>query len=941
MLMNFLLILVALIGLPFALVSQSPGSISPTNLRCEYVDNPLGIETPAPRLSWQLQSAQRNQTQTAWRVLVANTPENLQKGVGNLWDSGKQPTDQSILVPYAGAPLRAGNQYFWKVMVWDKAGKPSVWSPVAHWRMGLPTAADWGKAQWIGLEKMDSAKRVVPAVEFGNTLKAQHSRPDLVTAQNALPQFRKEITVSKPVKSATAFVSGLGHFELFLNGNKVGDHVLDPGWTQYDRVAQYVTFDITSQLKRGDNAVGVMLGNGFFNIPNERYKKLLLTYGYPMLIAHFLIEYADGTTQTVVTDPSWKAAKSPITFSSVFGGEDYDATLEQNGWLLAGFNDSNWKTPLVVTGPPRLSAQEQEPIKVHETFTAKRPKSPQKGVWIYDLGQNFSGFPQLTVTGKRAAQVKLTPAELLTDSSLADQRAVGPVVFFTYTLRGSGRETWHPQFTYYGFRYVQVEGAVPAGEPNPDVLPVIQEINGVHTRNAARRVGSFSSSSQLFNRIDKLIDWSIKSNMASVLTDCPHREKLGWLEVAHLMGNSVRYQYDIARFYRKVVHDMQQAQTPDGLIPSVAPEYPRFGGAFRDSPEWGSAAVILPWYLYQWYGDEQLLTESYPMMQRYVAYLGTKVKDNILSHGLGDWYDLGPKPLGPSQLTPKGLTATATYFYDLTILAQTARLLGKTDEAVRYEQQAAGVKQAFNQKFYDPKTAQYGTGSQTANAMPLFMNLVEPENRAAVSASLVKEIRASNNSLTAGDVGYRYLLQGLGQAGASEVVFDMNSRTDVPGYGYQLVQGATALTESWQANHNASNNHMMLGHLTEWFYSELGGIQDAPTSIAGKEIVIYPKLVGDINTVNASYESPYGRVGSRWKMAANTVDLTVEVPVNTTALVFVPATNSASVLESGRPVNQQKEIQFVRQENGYSVYKVGSGTYQFRAAYLKSKYKTP
>ncbi|MFD2572663.1 family 78 glycoside hydrolase catalytic domain [Spirosoma soli] len=926
--MRLLSILVTLTAFAAASTAQS---VTPTTLRCEYVRNPLGIETQKPRLSWQLTSPQRNQVQTAYRVLVADSPESLQKEQGNLWDSGKQMSDQSLLVPYAGKPLTATRQYFWKVQVWDKAGKPSAWSSVAHWRMGLPTKADWGKAQWIALEKMDSAKRIVPAVEFGNTLESQHSRPDLVTAKNALPQFRKEVNIQKPIKNATAFVSGLGHFDLFLNGSKVGDHVLDPGWTDYNQVAQYVTFDITKQLKTGPNAFGVMLGNGFFNIPNERYKKLIVSYGYPMFIAHILLEYTDGTTQTVVSDPTWKATKSPITFSSVFGGEDYNATLEQNGWMNPGFNDRQWQTPVVVQGPPRLSAQEQEPIKIFETFTAGRPKSPKKGVWIYDIGQNMSGLPQLTVTGKRGASVKLTPAELLTDSSLADQRAVGPVVFFTYTLRGSTSETWHPQFTYYGFRYVQVEGAVPAGEPNPDNLPVIQEIKGLHTRNAAPRVGSFVSSSQLFNRIDTLIDWGIRSNLASVLTDCPHREKLGWLEQTHLMGGSVRYTYDIARFYRKTIHDMQQGQTPDGLIPSVVPEYPRFGGGFRDSPEWGSAAVILPWYLYQWYGDWQLLTESYPMMQKYVGYLGKKAKGNILTHGLGDWYDLGPKDPGPSQLTPRGLTATATYYYDLTIMAQTAKLLGKTDEAAQYEQLASSVKQSFNQKYYDPKTAQYGTGSQTANAMALYMNLVEPENRAAVSANLIKEIKDRNNSLTAGDVGYRYLLLSLGQAGASDVIFDMNSRTDVPGYGYQLAKGATALTESWQANTNASNNHLMLGHLMEWFYSELGGIQEAPQAIAGKEWVIYPKLVGDIKDVNTSYDSPYGRVGSQWKKAASHIDLTVDVPVNTTATVYVPADNASSVTESGKPVAQAKDVQFVRQEKGYAVYKVGSGKYTFQS----------
>lgn len=906
------------------------------HLRCESDENPLGVEAKKPQLSWQLLSEQRNQRQTAFRILVADAPEKLVAGQSTSWDSGKQTTDQSIQVTYGGEPLKPAKQYFWKVMVWDKAGKPSAWSPVATWRMGLPTTADWGAAQWIALEKMDPAKRVVPAVEFGNTLESQHNRPDLITAKNALPQFRKEIAVPKTLKSATAFISGLGHFELFLNGAKVGDHVLDPGWTQYDQEAQYVTFDITRQLKKGANTVAVMLGNGFFNIPNERYKKLVVTYGYPMFIAHLLLEYTDGSTETIVSDQSWKATQSPITFSSVFGGEDYDATQEQTGWMLTGYDDRPWKNALVIQPSIRLTAQAQDPIKVHEIFTARRATSPKKGVWIYDLGQNMSGLPQLTVTGKRGAPVKLTPAELLTDSSLADQRAVGPVVFFTYTLRGKGlsgsiAETWHPQFTYYGFRYVQVEGAVPAGEPNPDKLPVISEIKGLHTRADARRVGTFTSSSTLFNKIDTLIDWGIRSNMASVLTDCPHREKLGWLEQTHLMGASMHYNYDVARFFAKTVHDMQVAQTPDGLIPSVAPEYPRFGGGFRDSPEWGSAAVIMPWYLYQWYGNKQLLIESFPMMQRYVAYLGTKTKNNILTHGLGDWYDLGPKELGPSQLTPRGITATAIYYYDLGILAQTARLLGKAPEADSYVQQAATVRRAFNEKYYDAKTGQYGTGSQTANAMALYLNLVEPQNRATVTANLINNLKVINSTLTAGDVGYRYLLLALGQAGAADVVYAMNNRSDVPGYGYQLKRGATALTESWQANTDASNNHLMLGHLMEWFYADLAGIQDAPTAIAGKEVVIHPQLVGDITFVKGNYESPYGLVVSQWKKSASGVEMTVEVPVNTTAMVYVPTDNAASVTEGGKPVIQVKDVQFVRQESGAAVYKVGSGRYQFHA----------
>ncbi|WP_159471173.1 alpha-L-rhamnosidase [Dyadobacter sp. 3J3] len=901
------------------------------HLRCEDAENPLGIETAKPQLSWQLLSKERGQRQTAFRILVADSPQQLDAAKGNLWDSGKQLSDESIQIAFSGANLKPGRKYYWKVMAWDKAGKPSEWSQPAFWRMGLPDKTDWGNAQWIGMEKIAETDRIVPGIDSFDKLIGKPA-----PASNVLPQFRRQVLVRKKIKAATAYISGLGQFEFFLNGKKVGDHVLDPGWTEYSKVAQYVTFDLTSQIRNGENAFGVMLGNGFYNIPNERYKKLVVSYGYPMFIAKILLEYTDGSFENVVSDLTWKATQSPITFSSVFGGEDYNATLEKSGWTSSGFNDQTWQTPVAVQGPPRLSSQLQDPIKIHEIFTAKIPVNPKKGIWVYDLGQNISGFPQLTVKGKRGASVKITPAELLTSDKLANQQAVGSPVFFTYTLRGTApngqqSETWHPQFTYYGFRYIQIEGAVPVDEPNPEGLPVIEDVKGLHTRASAPQAGSFSSSSVLFNEIDTLIDWSIRSNMASILTDCPHREKLGWLEVAHLMGSSMHYKYDVSRYFAKIVQDMQQSQTAEGLIPSVAPEYPRFPGAFRDSPEWGSASVILPWYLYKWYGNKQLLTESYPMMRAYISYLESKSKDGILMHGLGDWYDLGPKDPGSPQLTPAGVTATAVYYYDLSIMAQTAKLLGKSGEAENYERIAQIVKQAFNKKFFNEKVKNYATNSQTANAMALYMGLVEPKDQQAVTQSLITGIRARNNSLSAGDVGFRYLLLALQQAGASEVIYDMNSRTDVPGYGYQLKKGATALTESWQANTNASNNHMMLGHLMEWFYSGLSGIQDAPSSVASKEVIIHPELVGDITSVDTHYDSPYGRISVQCEIKDNMTEMNVEIPVNSSAVIYIPSPDPSKVTEGDKPVSGQQGIVFVEQKDGKSIFKIGSGSYRFKA----------
>jgi hypothetical protein len=511
----------------------------------------------------------------------------------------------------------------------------------------------------------------------------------------------------------------------------------------------------------------------------------------------------------------------------------------------------------------------------------------------------------------------------LDSAGLITTKPIGTPVYFEYTLKGDGVETWQPQFMYYGFRYVQVEGAVPANEKGEPGLPSVVSLQGLHTRNAADRAGEFWSSNNLFNKTDLLIDWAVRSNMASVLTDCPHREKLGWLEEAHLVGPSIRYNYNIGPLCRKVVQDMMAAQTADGLVPDIAPEYAQFGGPFRDSPEWGSNSVIMPWYMYEWYGDKRVLEDAYPMMQRYIAYLKYRSGDSLLKHGLGDWYDIGPKEPGPSQLTPHGLTPTAMFYYDLTIMSKVARLLNKKDDAQFYEKLALKIKTAYNKKFFNREKMTYGSGSQTSNAMSVYMNLVEPQYKDSVVASIVKEIRGRNNSLTAGDIGYRYLLRVLDDAGRSDVIYDMNSNASVPGYGYQLARGATSLTESWQAFTNASHNHMMLGHIKEWFFSGLAGIRQAKDAIAFKEIEIRPQPVGDVTWVKGSYDSPYGMIRSEWKKSSDVFELNVEIPVNTTAVIYMPAKEGARVIEGGKV---WKDVSF---ENEQAVIKVGSGKYRF------------
>ncbi|MFA6876857.1 MAG: family 78 glycoside hydrolase catalytic domain, partial [Parabacteroides sp.] len=497
------------------------------NLRCEQEETPVGLETLQPRFSWQTNATGRNFEQSAWQILVSDSPEQLQNNKGDIWDSGKVESSVSVLVPFAGKELKAGAVYYWKVRNWDKAGNYSPWSQVASFSVGLLSEKDWNGARWIALER-DKKEELLPVGLHGFSSYVKKFPEGKKIGFYLLPQFRKTFTTNKTVKRAVAYISGLGQFELFINGKKIGNNFLDPGWTKYDKCALYLTFDVTNQIQNGDNTVGVMLGNGFFNIPSERYFKVLASYGAPRLKMKLAIEYTDGSMQNLVTGTDWKASASPVTYSSIYGGEDYDANREQSGWMMPGFNDKNWSKALDTNWQTKLLSQQSTPLHVRDSISPVRIFKNQKGQWVYDLGQNFSGIVRISVKASKSQYIKIWPAELLFADSTVDQRGSGSPYWFGYTPKADGRqENWQPQFTYYGFRYVAVEGAVPAGKSNAEGLPEIAELTGLHTCNFADEVGYFHCSKPLFNQIYELIDWAIRSNMASVLTDCPHREKLG------------------------------------------------------------------------------------------------------------------------------------------------------------------------------------------------------------------------------------------------------------------------------------------------------------------------------------------------------------------------------------------------------------------------------
>jgi alpha-L-rhamnosidase len=905
-------------------------TLTVSGLKCNGRENPAGT-VKLPEFGWVIKSPERGQLQTAYQIIISTDRQKNKKNIGDIWNSEKIASEKSEWISYSGPELQPGKDYYWKVRVWDINDKPSSWSSTELFITGLFDKEDWNNAAWIGSEDIPDSLLLVPGVHGnGNNL------GDVAKKRTTVPYFRKEFLLENKISKAFVFVSGLGQYELYINGDKIGDHFLSPGWTDYRKTCLYNTFDVTGNLKRGLNSIGTIVGNGFYNINRERYRKLVIAYGAPKMILKLDVLYSDGSREIIVSDENWKTSPSPITFTSIYGGEDYDARLEQDGWDKPGFNDTDWKKALIVKEPSGILRPETDyPVKVAEVIDYRKSFRIQDSIWVYDFGQNASGIIKIKIKGKKGQIVRFTPGELLDEDSLVTQKASGVPYYFTYILKGGNEEIWIPRFTYYGFRYVHIYGALPVRNPNPEKLPVLEDIQLLHTRNSSPEVGSFKCSNELFNSIYELINWSIKSNLASVATDCPHREKLGWLEQTHLMGNSIKYIYNIHNLYDKVIDDMIEAQLDNGLVPDIAPEYVPFAGGFRDSPEWGSACIILPWDMYEWYGDIEAVRKAYPMMKKYLNYLREMSEDNILSHGLGDWYDLGPKFPGEAQLTPKALTATSVYFFDTKLLAEMADLIGEKEDALNYRKMAEEIRISFNKKFFNPLTNVYSTGSQTSYSMPLLFGMVDDSCKKEVVRNLIRSINENNKALTAGDIGYRYLLRVLEQEGESQLIFEMNSRSDVPGYGFQLSRGATSLTESWAALKEVSNNHMMLGHLIEWFYSGIGGIRQTKGSISYDTILISPEIAGDITWAETTFNTVHGEISSSWKIERNTLFLKLRIPINSRAVVVIPQGDPDKVLENGIPLKKTKGIRIKEVTGGNTICETGSGEFLFETPYKK------
>lgn len=900
------------------------------NLTCEMAVDPLAISTSSPRFGWQIHGTQ-NTMQTAYQLEVYTTSGEQKHTV---WNSGRVTSAKSQMVTYRGSVLSPLAPYYWRVKVWDTSGTQSPWSKSAQFRVAPDK--DFLSGDWIGAVDYDQANfpegRNYSYQSWRDSIgKARWAAVDTLAYRSIM--LRKDFSLNREIADATVYVCGLGHYELSINGGKVGDGEFTPLWSDYDHTVYYNTYDVTDYVHDGENAIGVLLGNGFYNVvKGNRYSKLQVGFGPETLWLKMLVSYTDGTQQVVATDGTWKYDLSPITFHSMYGGEDYDARLEQTGWDMPGFKASGWRDVVVQHAPKgKLEPQLAPPVKIMERFGVKKihkltPEEVAKAsvstkrevdasAILLDMGQNLAGFPEITVTGRAGQKITMVVGEGLTPENAPDQKQTGRQHIYTYTLKGgmnklSGgeyRETWHPRFSYYGFRYILLEGAVLAGQPNPDGLPVVDNIESCFVYNSAPEISEFECSSDVLTGAHRLIRNAERSNMQAVFTDCPHREKLGWLEQVHLNGPSLFYNYDVATLMPKVMRDISDSQRADGMVPTTAPQYIVFEGKglepFAESPEWGATLLVTPWQYYEAYGDDRLIREYYPQMKAYVDYLGTRAEDNLIDFGLGDWYDYGDFKAGFSRNTPIGLVASAHYYQDLVLLADAARLIGNEADAAEYSALAAKVCEAFNAKYLDKDKNTYGTGSQTSNSLPLYLGMVPDDRRDAVLFSLVDDIHAHGDRLTTGDVGNRYLFRTLSDNGLDSLMVKINDHYDAPGYGFQQKFGATTLTEQWDPRQGSSWNHFMMGQLDEWLFRSLLGIRHHPSYPGMQNFIIQPSFDCGITSARGRTATLYGDIYVDWQLQPdNTVILTVEVPGNTMARVYLPGEPAPRLIGSGRHV---------------------------------------
>lgn len=892
-------------GAAYASNQQALADLRAHRLRCEYLTNPLGIDEPTPRLSWALASNKRGQSQTSYQILVASSKETLAEDRADLWDTGQVDSRQTTQIAYSGKKLRTAQRVYWKVRSWDQDGNAGPWSETASWEMGILDPSQWS-AEWIGRDN-----------------EQEHTKP--------LPLFRKGFRLSGNVQRARVYLCGLGYHELHLNGKRIGARRLSPGYTRYDKRLLYDTFDATDALQEGANAIGVMLGNGWYNVAtaapwNFNHAPWRAS---PRLLCELWVEYEDGREERIVSDDSWKTTPGPITYSSIYGGESYDARREQPGWSTASFDDTQWSPAKKLEAPlGELTAFAMPPIRFTKHFEPARISKISEDTWLYDFGQNMSGCVELSAAGNAGDEVQITYSELLGDDGRLDRQNIGVHVWShgneqrfqtdSYTLKGDGPETWVARFTYHGFRYAEVTAP-------PAVLEKLQlKARVCHTDFA--KVGSFECSNTLLNQIWKNACWSYLSNYQGIPTDCPHREKNGWTGDAHLACEFGLLNYDSAAAYTKWIVDLQDEQQPEGSLPGIVPTS-GWGYAWGNGPAWDSAYLLIPEYLRVYCGDTRLLDRQYEGHKKYVDYLESKSDDLIINFGLGDWAPW-------KTTTPEALTSTAYFYRDALIVADTAERLGRKQEAQHYRQLAERIREAFNVKYWDRQTGGYRPATQTALSCAIYQGLADSNQTQAATNQLLARLDETDDHIDTGILGAKYLLPALSDHGNAEVAYRVASQETQPSWGWWIKQGATTLWEQWTTAD--SHNHIMYGDVAAWFAKTLAGLNPDPQSPGFQHVIIRPQPVGDLQWAKSTHESLRGTIELSWRRSGDSLSVEVNLPANVTATVYLPTSDAGAITEAGVTPGDAEHVSLERSEDGIAVLRLGSGSYRLECPYGSS-----
>ncbi len=872
----------------------------PVNLRCEYTVNPVGLDEPAPRLSWNTHCKRRGWRQTAYQALVASSPSALASDKGDVWDSGKVASSESIHIAYDGEPLLARQERWWKVRVWDEKDTPSAWSEAASWEMGLMSEEDWAESAWIGRE--------APATAEGEPA----------------PYLRKEFHCSPGIRRARVYVCGLAYAEVHLNGEKVGGDIeREPGYTDFGKRTLYVTYDVTSKLNAGDNAIGAILGTGWYDVHDEAVWDFHKApwRGRPRMRLVLAVDYADGSTEYVISDVSWKVSIGPIRRDGIYSGEIYDARVEMPGWDLSGFDDSRWAPVSLMSAPTgRMTARVCPPVAITHTITPIAIREPKPGVYVADLGRNISGHLRIRVNAPAGTSVTIRYGEKTSPDGSLDRSNIDTLMVKTeppqlfqqdmYICKGGGEEVWEQRFSYSGFQYAEITGL--------PYKPSASQLEGRFAHTVFESAGTFECSNPLINKIQEATRNAYFSNAQSIPTDCPQREKNGWTGDAHLACEMGLMNFHSATFYSKWLDDFADNMLESGQVGIIVPT----GGWGRGDchPAWDSAYPIVTWFLYLYCGDTRLMERHYDNIRLYVDYLSGRTEDGVVPFdSLGDW-------LPWSTVTPSQLTSTVFLYVDAQIVACIAKLLNKTDDAEKYAALAEHTRTAFNAKFFDSERSIYANGSQTALSLAVDCNMPPEGHSDAVFARLTENLESLGH-IDTGILGAKSVPWVLAENGRTDLAYRIISCTEQPGWGWWIQQGATTLWEDWKGGN--SLNHIMFGDVSNWFFQWLAGIGLDPEAPAFAHIRIRPTPVDDLTWAKAVYDSMHGRIVSDWRKEGGVFHLKVSIPANCSATVKIPASSSSVVTEGGKPLDHAECVTPLGREEDWALVEIQSGDYSF------------